>query len=125
MTAPVGKAPVKEETKLDPKPKAKFDPWTKEEKESCKDKYSCEILVSNGSLADVHTTEAPNDAWVVTYDVNTKKILDLTRGTKTRIFDMYYDKFKGGLKSIEYGRGTISPKLWGYRTAPTKKKRRK
>lgn len=116
----------KEEKKLDPKPKAKFEPWTNEEKESCKQKYACEILVSNGTLADVHTTEAPNDAWVVKYDVNTKEILDLTRGTRTKIFDMYYDKFKSGLKSIEYGKGTISPKLWGYRSAaPTKKKRRK
>ena len=66
MTAPVGKAPPKkEEKKLDPKPEAKFDPWTKEEKESSKTLYACEILVSNGSLADVHTTQAPNDAWVV------------------------------------------------------------
>ena len=27
---------------------------------------------------------------------------------------MYYDKFKQGLKSIDYGKGTISPKLWKY-----------
>ena len=68
MTAPVGKAPTKtEEKKLDPKPEAKFDAWSKEERESSKQKYACEILVSNGSLSDVHTTQAPNDAWVVTY----------------------------------------------------------
>ena len=29
MTAPVGKAPTKEK-KFDPKPEAKFDPWSKE-----------------------------------------------------------------------------------------------
>ena len=132
MTAPLGnrpakeaEAPEKEEKKLDPKPKVKFDPWSKEEKESSKQKYACEILVSNGSLSDVHTTQAPNDAWVVTYYVNTRKILDLSRGTRTKLFDMYYDKFKGGLKSIEYGKGTVSPKLWGYQTAPSRKKKRK
>ena len=116
---------TKEEKKLDPKPEAKFEPWTKEEKENSKTKYACEILVSNGTLADVHTTQAPNDAWVVKYTTDNKDCLDLTRGTRTKLFDMYWDKFKGGLKSIEYGKGTVSPKLWGYQTAPARKKKRK
>ena len=116
---------TKEEKKLDPKPEAKFEPWSKEEKETSKTKYACEILVSNGSLADVHTTDAPNDAWVITYTVNQKDHLDLSRGTKTKLFDMYYDKFKGGLKSIEYGSGTVSPKLWGYQSKTSRKKKRK
>ena len=116
---------TKEEKKLDPKPEAKFEPWSKEEKETSKTKYSCEILVSNGTLSDVHTTQAPNDAFVVKYVVEDKTILDLTRGSKTKIFDMYWDKFKDGLKSIDYGKGTISPKLWGYQTAPSRKKKRK
>ena len=125
MTAPVGKAPTKEEKKLDPKPEAKFDPWSKEEKESSKTIYACEILVSNGSLADVHTTDAPNDAWIVKYTVDDKECLDLSRGTRTKLFDMYYDKFSKGLKSIEYGSGTVSPKLWGYQTKTSRKKKNK
>ena len=116
---------TKEEKKLDPNPEPKFEPWSKEEKETSKTKYSCEILVSNGTLSDVHTTQAPNDAFVVKYVVEDKTILDLTRGSKTKIFDMYWDKFKSGLKSIDYGKGTISPKLWGYQTAPSRKKKRK
>jgi len=125
MTKPVGEALAKEEKKLEPKPEAKFEPWSKEEKETSKTKYACEILVSNGSLADVHTTDAPNDAWVVKYTVDDKTLLDLTRGTKTKLFDMYYDKFSKGLKSIEYGSGTVSPKLWGYQTTTSKKKKRR
>jgi len=116
---------TKEEKKLDPKPEAKFEPWSKEEKETSKTKYACEILVSNGTLADVHTTQAPNDAFVVKYVVEDKTILDLTRGSKTKIFDMYWDKFKSGLKSIDYGKGTISPKLWGYQSKTARKKKRK
>ena len=116
---------TKEEKKLDPKPEAKFEPWTKEEKETSKTKYACEILVSNGTLADVHTTQAPNDAWIIKYTVDDKTLLDLSRGTRTKLFDMYYDKFKTGLKSIEYGSGTVSPKLWGYQSpnAPKRKKK--
>ena len=116
---------TKEEKKLEPKPEAKFEPWTKEERESSKDKYCCEILVSNGSLADVNSVQVPTDAFIIKYVVDDKTILDLSRGTKTKLFDMYWDKFKGGLKSIEYGRGTVSPKLWGYQTAPSRKKKRK
>ena len=106
------KVVTKEDKKLDPKPEVKFDPWTKEEKESSKTNYACEILVSNGTLSDVYTAQAPNDAWVVKYTTDNKDCLDLTRGTRTKLFDMYWDKFKGGLKSIEYGKGTVSPKLW-------------
>tara|TARA_B100001029_G_scaffold143299_1_gene123072 strand:+ start:105 stop:470 length:366 start_codon:yes stop_codon:yes gene_type:complete len=115
---------TKEQKKLEPKPEPKFEPWTKEEKESSKDKYCCEILVSNGTLEDVNSTQVPTDAFVVKYIVDDKTILDLTRGSKTKIFDMYWDKFKGGLKDIQYGNGNISPKMWGYQS-PTRKKKRK
>ena len=49
---------------------------------------------------------------------------DLTRGSRTKLFDMYYDKFKNNLKSIEYGGGNIKPAMWGYKT-PSKSKKRK
>ena len=116
---------TKEEKKLDPKPEPKFEPWSKEERESSKDRYCCEILVSNGTLDDVHSRKVPTDAFIIKYVVNDKIILDLSRGTKTKLFDMYWDKFKEGLQSIEYGSGTISPKLWGHQSAPPKKKKRK
>ena len=124
MTKPVSEAVVKEEQKLDPKPQSKFDAWTKEERESSKDKYCCEILVSNGSLADVNSVKVPTDAFIIKYVVDDKTLLDLSRGTKTKLFDMYWDKFKGGLKDIQYGNGNISPKMWGYQS-PTRKKKRK
>ena len=116
---------TKEEKKLEPKPEAKFEPWTKEERESSKDKYCCEILVSNGSLADVNSVQVPTDAFIIKYVVDDKTLLDLSRGSKTKLFDMYWDKFKEGLQSIEYGKGTVSPKLWGYQSAPSRKKKRK
>ena len=116
---------TKEEKKLEPKPEAKFEPWSKEEKETSKTKYACEILVSNGSLADVHTTDAPNDAWIVKYTIDNKDCLDLSRGTRTKLFDMYWDKFKGGLKDIQYGKGNISPKMWGYQSPNTSKKKKR
>ena len=107
------------------KPKKKEDFWTTEERKNCKDNYACEIIVSNGTPEEIYNSQTPNDAFVVRYTVDNKQVSDLTRGTKSKIFDMYWDKFKSGLKSIDYGKGTIKPNLWNYQTAPTKKKKRK
>ena len=100
--------------------------WTKTEKETSKETYGCEILVENGAPADVMTKDAPTDASIVTYTVDGKEHQDLTRGSRVKLFDMYYDKFKMGIKIIDYGKGTIKPALWGYNntTTPKKKKRK-
>ena len=83
------------------------------------------ILVSNGSLADVNSVQVPTDAFIIKYVVDDKTILDLSRGTKTKLFDMYWDKFKGGLKDIQYGKGNISPKMWGYQSPNGSKRKKK
>ena len=99
--------------------------WTPSEKESLKEQYGCEILIENGSLDEVMTTDAPSDAWVVTYELDGTLHRDLTRGTRVKLFDMYYDKFKMGIKIIDYGKGTIKPALWGYNNTKTPKKKKR
>ena len=117
------------ETKETPelkKPEKKVSLWSTEEAGKIKSEYGCEMLVENGSLQDVSSPEYPTDAYIITYTLDDQVKYDLTRGTKTKLFDMYYDKFKGGLRDIQYGKGTISPKVWGHRTKQAgKKKRRK
>ena len=97
--------------------------WTPAEKETCKSRYGCEILIENGSYAEVCTKDAPNDAYIIKYVVEDKICFDLTRGSRIRLFDMYWDKFRENVKSIDFGYGRISPKMWGYK-APEKKKRK-
>ena len=113
---------VKEEKKLDKKETF----WTTTEKETSKEIYGTEILIENGSLDEVNTKDAPSDASVITYEIDGTVHRDLTRGPRVKLFDMYYDKFKMGLKIIDYGYGMIKPSLWGYQsaTAPKKKKRK-
>ena len=50
--------------------------------------------------------------------------MDLTRGSKVNIFDMYWDKFKEGLQNITFGKGNIRPNIWGYQSPSPKKKRK-
>ena len=112
-------------TKIEPKEKKELI-WTSQEKENHKSEYGCEIIVENGTLEQVSVTNAPTDACIVTYEYNEKVCRDLTRGARVKLFDMYYDKFKQGLKEIRFGQGNVSPKLWGHRSKQaTKKKRRK
>ena len=100
--------------------------WSKKEKDTLKEIYGTEILVENGSKKEITSTDMPTDASIVTYEIDGKVHQDLTRGARVKLFDMYYDKFKEGLKLIEYGYGNIKPNLWGYQNAqgPKKKKRK-
>ena len=100
-----------------------MDSWTPAERETCKTRYNCEIMIQGGSYAEVCTKEAPNDAYIVKYMLEDKICFDLTRGSRVRIFDMYWDKFRENLKDIDFGYGRINPKLWGYQK-PQKKKRK-
>jgi hypothetical protein len=97
--------------------------WTSVEKETCKSRYGCEILVENGSYTDVCTKEAPRDAYIVKYTVDGEMCFDLTRGSRSKLFDMYWDKFRENLKNIDFGYGTINPKTWGYQAPKTKKRK--
>ena len=112
------------ETELKKKPEKKTI-WTTEERSNLQTLYGCDILVENGSLDDVRTQKAPTDSYIIQYMHEDKVHYDLTRGTKTNLFDMYWDKFKSGLKNIDYGNGTIQPKLWGYKAPQQQKKKRK
>lgn len=102
-----------------------MDSWTPAEKEISKSKYGCEILMENASYDSVCTKNAPRDAYIVKYEVDGKVCYDLTRCLKkSSLFDMYWDKFGSNLKDIDFGYGSILPKLWGYQ-APKSKKGRK
>ena len=107
------------------KPEKKVPIWSKEEKANLGPQYGCDIVVEDGSPEDVATKNAPSDAYIIKYMYEDKIHLDLTRGTKISLFDMYWDKFKGGLKSIGYGNGSIKPNLWGYQSPKPKGKKRK
>ena len=100
-----------------------MESWTSSEKENSKKRYGVEIMIANGTWEQVNTKECPNDARIVTYVVDGETRYDLTRSQKAvSIFDMYWDKFRDGIKKIDYGRGTYNPKLWGAQVKSNKKK---
>lgn len=86
--------------------------------------YSCQILQERTTLEAANDKTLPNDARLVWYVVDGVEYIDLTRCRKTvELFDMYFDKYgKGAVQRIDFGYGTVNPKLWGYKSKDKKKK---
>lgn len=86
--------------------------------------YGCEVILENTTLENAKDSSFPNDAYLIWYLVDGNQCIDLVRGTRVRIFDMYYDKYGiGAVQKIDFGYGRMNPKLWGYKQ-PEKKKRK-
>ena len=88
-------------------------------------KYSCQILLEKTTLAEANDKSFPSDAYLVWYNLDGVEHLDLVRCRKqVELFDMYYDKYgPGAVQKIEFGYGTVKPKLWGYKPSESKKKK--
>ena len=88
--------------------------------------YWCEIILEKTTLEKAEDKQFPTDAFNVSYVVDGKEYLDVTRSEKMmNVFDMYYDRYgKDAVQKIDYGAGAIRPNLWGLKP-PEKKKRRK
>ena len=113
MTAPVGKAP------------AKAQPPKQVEKNT--EPYSCQIILEKTTLEKAEDRQLPTDAFNVTYMVDGKEHLDVTRSEKmVYVFDRYYDKYgPDSVKAIDYGFGTIRPNLWNVKPPERKKRKRR
>ena len=100
--------------------------WTPKEEEDLNTKYSTSLVKENCNQEEMKDKSLPSDAYIVTYKIEGGVRHDLVRcHAKVNIFDMYYDKFGGdSIISIEYGPGTVNPKIWGAAQAPTKPKKR-
>ena len=87
--------------------------------------YGCQILLEKTTIEVAKDKSFPNDARLIWYIVDGIEYIDLTRCSKvSKLFDMYYDKYgKGAVQKIDFGYGTVNPKLWGYKQ-PEKKKRK-
>ena len=83
-----------------------------------------EVAINKKEIQKAKDPSFPNDAYLIWYISEEKECIDLVRGTRVRIFDMYYDKYgQGVVKKIDFGYGRTNPKLWGYKQPEKKKKR--
>ena len=87
--------------------------------------YGCQILQEKTTLEQANDRSLPNDARLIWYIVDGVEYVDLTRCTKTsQLFDMYYDRYgPGSVQKIDFGFGTVNPKLWGIKPKKEGKKK--
>lgn len=104
--------------------KKKMAESSKREKKVLPHEYGCDVLLEKTTLERAKDSSFPNDAYLVWYNVDGEKYIDLVRGSRVRIFDMYYDRLgPGAVQKIDFGYGRTNPKLWGIKQ-PEKKKRK-
>ena len=120
MTVNVGGKKIKrsdQEVVEEKKEEVKFNPAD----------YWCEIILEKTTLEKAEDKQFPTDAFNVSYVVDGKEYLDVTRSEKMiNIFDMYYDRYgKDAVKKINYGAGAIRPNLWGVKKPTERKRKRK
>jgi len=98
--------------------------YKKEEKNILSSNYGCDVLLQDTTLDKVKDPSFPNDAYLIWYNFDGTEKIDLVRGSRVRIFDLYYDKYGPGVvQKIDFGYGRTNPKLWGYKQPEKKKKR--
>jgi hypothetical protein len=98
--------------------------WTEDEKANIPSRYGCQILLEKCSLNQLKDPSFPSDAYIITYQLNGEKYMDLCRGSKVKIFDLYYDKFGPGcILKIDFGYGRVNPKIWGFKKKEGKKRK--
>ncbi len=87
--------------------------------------YSCQILLEKTTLEAANDKSFPTDARLIWYVVDGIEHIDLVRCSKVvKLFDMYYDKYgKGAVQKIDFGFGTVNPKLWGIKAKSDKKRK--
>jgi hypothetical protein len=90
---------------------ASLEPWSLPEKEAIPGSYKCELLFTN--TLDVNTYDLPSDSYLIYYKDKEGEKVDICRAARmVDIFDLYYDRFGGVIKKIDYSNGRVIPRLW-------------
>lgn len=81
------------------------------------------IIHEKCSLELANDKTLPLNSYIVSYLCEKELFYDIVQASsRVNIFDHYYDNYRN-VKSIEYTKGTINPKLYGIK--PKENKRRK
>lgn len=99
--------------------------WSEEEKKTLPPSYECNLLVEKATEEQIQSKDYPRDAYIVKYFSENELVSDICRGKIVNIFNLYYDKFGPNvIQKIEWGNGTINPKLWGYKNKEDKQRKK-
>lgn len=84
----------------------------------------CKIIHENCDESLAKDKTLPSNSYLVKYYNEDNLRYDIVICNKrSDIFDMYWDKYREGLKSIKWTEGRVNPKLWGVAPKEVKKKK--
>lgn len=90
------------------------EPWSSEETLSLPLTYRCELLFHNITSSELNDRNLPSDSFLVYYQDKEGNKIDICRGSRmVDVFDLYYDRFGPAIKTIEFTKGRVNPKVWG------------
>ena len=77
-------------------------------------KYSCKVIAQNCSKLEANDRSLPQDAKLITYQVDGEIRYDIARAPRmVDAFDFYYDTYgPGSILSIVWTEGRANPKLF-------------
>jgi hypothetical protein len=82
----------------------------------------CQVLHQKCEKSVAKDKSLPLNSYIVTYDSDEETFYDIVICNKqSDIFDIYWDKYREGLKDIRWTDGRVNPKLWQSRTEKKKK----
>ena len=82
----------------------------------------CQVLHQKCEKSAAKDKSLPLNSYIVTYDSDEETFYDIVICNKqSDIFDIYWDKYREGLKDIRWTDGRVNPKLWQSRTEKKKK----
>lgn len=83
----------------------------------------CQVVQVDCDKKAAKDKTLPKNSYLVTYLIDTKLTHDIVICRKrSDVFDMYWDKYRKELKSIEWTDGNVDPRNWEYRPPEKKKK---
>lgn len=93
---------------------ASTEPWSVSEKETIPFSYKCELLFDGITDNTINNYNLPSDSYLVYYSDKDGRKVDICRASRmVDIFDLYYDRFGGTIRGIDYTKGRMNPKIWG------------
>ena len=82
----------------------------------------CQVLHQKCEKSVAKDKSLPLNSYIVTYISDEEILYDIVICNKqVDIFDMYWDKYREGLKDIRWTDGRVNPKLWQSKTEKKKK----
>jgi len=85
--------------------------------------YGVTVIITNCDRSAAKDKSLPNGSYLMTCEYDGEQWYDIVMGSRSSIFDSYYDRFGNVIKRMEWTSGNVSPKMWGYTPKEEKKKR--